>query len=808
MIKNLFYYSFRALKQQKSYVFLNVIGLAIGLACSLIIVLFIIHERSFDQYNVKKDRLYRVILSGKMGGQEVTVTSTASPIGPAMRDEFPEVENFLRMNGWGETLIKHENDRFIEEDFIEADSSFFEFFSIPLLRGNIKTVLNEPHAVVLSESTAKKIFGNDDPVNKLLMIGNDSTHYKITGIFADIPETTHFKANAIGSFMTNRRANDGQWLSNSFSTYVLLHPGIDPNLVDDRFAALVEKHVGPELVKFIGVTIQEFLAQGNKYNYFLQRITDIHLNPTIEQEFKPANDPKYLWIFGSIAILIIIIASINFMNLSTAQSGKRAKEVGIKKVSGSTRGLLMGQFLTETVILSLLALVLTIFITELSLPYFNKLLGMQLSVGYFIHWYTIPGLITSATFIGILAGSYPAFYLSAFNPYLVLKGLKTGNRKGFSLRRILVVLQFSISIILIIGTLIMFRQINFMLNKDLGFDKENVIVLRGASTIGKKINSFKDELKQIPGVMSVSASTAVPGHNNNNNGYLVKGRPEDSFLLQSNWVDHDYLETYGMKVALGRFFAREFSTDKEACLINENAVHHYSFDDPLSIRFMNPPDEEGGEMKYMPVIGVVSDFHFESLKSNIGPYLFRFKNEDVNWGYISIKISPNAGSETIEEIENTWKSFTHNDPMQYFFMDKDFDRLYKEEKQNGQLSIVFSILAIFIASLGLYGLTSFTVQQRTKEIGVRKTFGASLNNIWFLVSKEIMILVLISTAIAWPFIYWIADNWLQNYHYRIDLKVFDFLFGLFIAIFIALATTSYRTIKTALVNPADSLRYE
>ncbi len=808
MLTNLIKYSIRALMRQRAYVFINILGLAIGLSCSLIIAVFISHELSFDQYNVKKDRIYRVILNGKLGGQELTVASTASPVGPAMLEEFPEVENFLRMNSWGETLIRHNDDHFVEDYFMEADSSFFEFFSIPLLRGNVKTVLNEPHTVVLSESTSKKIFGNEDPVNKMLMIGNDTTYYKITGVYADIPETTHFSANAIGSFMTNRRANDNMWTSNSFSTYVLLHPNTDPASVNDRFAALIEKHVGPEIVRFIGVSLQDFLAQGNKYNYFLQKIGDIHLDPTIEQDFKAANDPKYLWIFGSIALLIIIIASINFMNLSTAQAGKRAKEVGIKKVSGSSRGLLIGQFLIETVILSLLAFMLTILITELALPYFSKLLGVHLSVGYFSNWYTIPLMIGGAIIIGLIAGSYPAFYLSAFNPYLVLKGLRVGNRKGVKLRSILVVLQFSISIILIIGTLIMFRQLTFMLNKDLGFNKEHVLVLREASTLGKKISSFKDEIKGIPGVLSVAASTAVPGHSNNNNGYMVKGRPEDSYLLQTNWVDYDYLETYGIEMASGRFFDRKFATDKEACVINENAVHHYSFDDPFSIRFITPSDNENEEVSYMPVIGVVHDFHFESLKSDIRPYLFRFKNEDVNWGYISIKLSPTAGSGTVGSIEHTWESFTNNDPMQYFFMDKDFDRLYKEEKQNAQLAILFTILAIVIASLGLFGLTSFTVQQRTKEIGVRKTFGASIANIWYLVAKEILILIAISTFIAWPLVYWVADNWLQNYHYRISLRFTDFLSGFIIALIIALATISYRTVKTALVNPSESLRYE
>ncbi len=807
MIKNLIKYSFRALKTQKAYVLINIFGLAIGLTCSLIIILFITHELSYDQYNEKKDRIYRVILNGRIGGQETIVTSTASPIGPTMVNEFPEVENFLRINGWGETLIRYGEHPFVEDDFIEADSSFFNFFSIPLLRGNKDAVLNEPHTVVLSESTAKKIFGEEDPINKMVKIGNDSTYYKVTGVMGDIPETTHFNANAIGSFMTNTRSKDDHWTSNSYCTYVLLHQNTDPETVNNRFSAMIEKHVGPEIMKFLGLTIQEFLAQGNKYNMHLQRLTDAHLDPSIEQDLKPANDPKYLWIFGSIAVLILIIASINFMNLSTAQASKRAKEVGIKKVSGSTKGLLVLQFLFETVILSFLALLLTILITELSLPYFNKLLGIRLTVGYFTNWYTIPVLILGSVIIGIIAGSYPAFYLSKFNPYMVLKGMRVASRGGIRLKSILVVLQFSISIVLIAGTLIMFRQIRFMLNKDLGFNKEHILVLRQADALGNKINSFKDEVRQIPGVINVAASTAVPGHNNNNNGYMIKGRPEDTYLLQTNRIDYDYLETYGIHLASGRFFDPSFATDKDACLVNENAVHRFSLEDPFAIRFIIPNDKPE-EISYMPIIGVVKDFHFESLKNDIGPYILRFKGEETNWGYISIKLSPTATKSTIDKIEKTWESFTSNDPMQYFFMDQDFDRLYKEEKQNAQLAILFTILGILIATLGLYGLTSFTVQQRTKEIGIRKAYGASIGNIWVLVSKEILILIAISTAIAWPLVYWVADNWLQNYYYRIHLQVTDFLFGFIIALIIALATISHRTIKTALMNPSDSLRYE
>ncbi|MCD4736175.1 MAG: ABC transporter permease, partial [Bacteroidales bacterium] len=749
MTKNLIKYSFRALKKQKSYVFINVFGLAVGLTCSLIIILFINYELSYDQYNEKKDRIYRVILNGKIGGQEVTITATASPIGPTMANEFPEVENFLRINGWGETILRYGDHKFTEDAFIEADSSFFDFFSIPLLRGNNAMVLNEPHTVVLSKTTALKIFGEEDPIDKMVEVGNDTTLYRVTGIMDDIPSTSHFNANAIGSFTTNPRASDNRWLSNSFSTYVLLFPNADPAVVDSRFSGMIEKYVGPEVLRYFGISIQDFLDQGNKYNMFLQNLSDIHLDPDIQQELKQPNDPKYLWIFGSIAALIIVIASINFMNLSTAQASKRAKEVGIKKVSGSTRSMLISQFLTETIILTFLALIITIILTEFTLPHFNKLLGVQLEVHYFSDWYFIPAIIAGSLIIGLISGSYPAFYLSSFNPYMVLKGKKTESRSKWKLKSVLVVLQFSISIILIIGTLIMFRQIRFMLNKDLGFNKEQVLVIRRAVTIDNKIKSFKDELRKIPNIECVASSTAVPGHNNNNNGYMIKGRQGESYLLQTNWADYDFLETYGIQIHSGRYFNAENSTDRDACVVNENAAKSYDFKDPFSIRFENR-DDETDSITYMPVIGVVKDFHHESLRTGIAPYIFRFKNEDMNWGYISIKLSPTATHSTINQIEEVWGSYANNDPMQYFFLDKDFERMYIEEKQNAQLAILFTILGILIASLGLFGLTSFTVQQRTKEIGVRKTFGASIGNIWMLISKEIIILILISTAVAWP----------------------------------------------------------
>ncbi|HAF29388.1 MAG TPA: cell division protein FtsX [Bacteroidales bacterium] len=808
MIKNLIKHSVRALNRQKGYVFINIIGLSIGIACSLLISLFVINELSYDQFNLNKDRIYRVNLHGKIGGTEAHVSSTASPVGPTMMREFPEVENFTRYNTSGTTVIKYNDQSFTEEAFVQVDSSFFSIFSIPLLKGDKNKVLNEPHTVVISQTASKKYFGSTDPIDKMLKVGTDSILYRITGVMEDIPENSSFKANMFGSFLSSRRANDEQWLSNSFETYVLLKEGTSPDDVNKKFIPMLQKYVGPLLEQYLGVTLDEFFEKGNQYNYQLQPLLKIHLDPGIQHEVKPSSDPKYLYIFGSIAILIIIIAAINFMNLSTAQAAKRAKEVGIKKVSGSTRGMLIRQFLTESILLSLFSLILSIVIIELSFPFFNNILNSHLELDYFGNWYTVPGLITISLLVGLLAGSYPAFYLSAFKPVSVLKGSIKDSIKNGKLRSVLVILQFSISIILIVGTLIIFKQINFMINKDLGFDKEQLVVLSRAEVLGNKVKSFKEELLKINGIKNVSTSTAAPMHNNNGNGYSIEGRDQESFLLETNWVDYDYFETYGIELSSGRLFNESYPTDQEACIVNENAVKSFNLTDPFATRFIVPEDDLEAEPSYMPIIGVVKDFHFRSLHYKMEPSMLRFKNDQILWGYISIKLKDEAPVNTLKEIEKVWNEFTANEPIQYFFMDNELKQLYIEEQQNAKLSVVFTILAIVIASLGLFGLTSFTVQQRTKEIGIRKALGASVGNVFYIISKEIIVLVTISTVIAWPIIYFIAKNWLQNYQYKINLNIFDFLIGFVIALTIAVLTITYRTLRAARLNPALSLRYE
>ncbi len=806
MIKNLLKHSLRSLKKQKGYVFINILGLAIGIACSLIITLFVVHELSYDQYHNKKERLYRLTLDGKIGDQELLVSSTASVIGPTMLNEFPEVENFMRMNTFGETIVKNEEDVFIIKDFAEVDSSFFEMFSIPLLKGDIKKALNAPNTMVLSTSTAKKIFGNEDPINKLLKINTRNEPYRITGVMADIPEKTHFNADILTSFMTNRRSNDGEWLNNSFETYILLKPNTNPQTVNDKFPGMIAKYIGPRVLEIFGTSIEEFFADGNRYNFYLQPLTKIHLDPTVQHEVKPATDPKYLWIFSSIAILIIVIASINFMNLSTAQATKRAKEVGIKKATGSSRWNLISQFLADSMLISFIALITAIVVVLIVLPAFNNLLGSQVQLGLLNNWYTVPVLIAFSIIVGILAGAYPAFYLSSFKPHAVLRGKVRDGIKNGKFRSILVSIQFLISIVLIIGTMIMYRQLQYMLNKDVGFNRENLLVIQQASAVGNRVKSLKEELLKIPGISSVSASTAIPGHNNNNNGYMLEGRSAETFLLQTCWVDYDFFETYGIKLADGRFFDKSFANDQAGCVVNQQTMQEFELANINTERFYIKDDNN--ETVYIPIIGVSENFHFRSLHNRITPYIMRFKTEDLNFGYISVKFSGDATIAAVNQIEGVWKKFTANNPLQYFFMDNDFAQMYKVERQNAKLSVLFAILGIFIAALGLFGLTSFTIEQRTKEVGVRKAMGASNGSIFYLISKEIILLVCIATLIAWPVIYFVARNWLQNYYYRVNLRIPEFVLGFIIVISIALITISYRTVKSVRVNPADTLRYE
>ncbi len=810
MYRNFFKVAFRNIIRHKFYFIINLLGLAVGIACSILIMLFVIHELSCDKFNENYKRIYRLYLSGKLGTSEFDGAWTCAPAAEAYSRDFPEVVDAARLDNWGEVVIKFDDKSFLEKHFMIADSSFFNIFSIPLIQGNPVTALARPYTVVITKEIAHKYFGSEDPMNKTIMVNNDTALYTITGVIDKVPENSHFEFDLLASFLTHPRANDDFWLSNSFATYLLLEKDASPEKLEEKIPALMEKYAGPQLQKVLGITFEEFISGGNRYGLFLQPMSDIHLNPDIQHSFKPINDKKYIYIFSLIAFLIILLAGINYMNLATAQSAGRSGEVGLRKVAGSTKSILVKQFLLESVLLTIFSLIIALLIVEILLPYFNDFVGLKLTKNYFSDWYFIPGLILMAIVIGIMAGSYPSFFLAAFKPVSVLSGkAKEGLQSGL-LRRILVVFQFSISILIILGTIIIYRQVKFMLNKDLGFDKEQLMIIRRADAVGrKKIKIFQQEIEKYPGVISSSNSTAIPGYANSNNGFMIEGEsPDKTVLMYVNWIDHSYPETYKFRLAEGRFHSEEYASDTGAVVINESAVKKFGIDKPLEVRFIQPgktPDDQ----KYLNVIGVVKDFHYQSLQEEINPCVFILKPEKWDWGgYLSIRVSPDNIKTTIGQIENTWQEFTKNDPFQYFFLNEEFNKIYQEEKRTGKLSFGFALLAIFIACLGLFGLTSFAAEKKTKEIGIRKVLGSSIGRIILMFINEIIVLVTISTILAWPVAYYIMNNWLENFHFRIHLSISDFLLPYIIAISIAFLTVSYTAFMAARKNPVTALQYE
>jgi putative ABC transport system permease protein len=809
MFANFLRTALRNIFRHKTYVLINIFGLAVGYACSLMIYLFVIHELGFDKFNEKYDRIYRLYLVAKFGETRIKGAWTAAPTAKVFMEEFPEVELAVRMQQWDEALVRIEDRSFIENKVAMADSSFFDVFSIPLLEGNPKKALTQPSSVVLTVSQAKKYFGTGNPIGQHLRLGTDTSLYTITGIMQDVPENSHLDFNMLVSFLSSPRARDDFWLSNSFSTYILLREGASAKAVESKIPKIIEKYVGPQVQQVLGMDIQAFTQSGNQYGILMQPLSDIHLNPEISSEFKQPNDRKYIFIFSGIALLIIIVAGINYMNLSTARSAKRSREVGMRKVVGSSRGLLIRQFIVESVLLSFISMLLAIVLVELLLPLFNNMLQTSLKVGYLTRWYVIPGLIALAIIVGLFSGSYPAWFLASFKPVKVLYGQLKLGMSNARIRSVMVVVQFTISIILILSSLIIYKQIHFMLNKDMGFDKEQLLVIRRTDALKKQMKSFKEVINKIPGVAGSANSTAIPGYPNNNNGFQIEGKPaEQTYLMQVNWVDYDYLKTFKIKLADGRDFTRDFSSDTASMIINEEAVRRFELKEPFNTRFIQP-GRDLKERRYYNVVGVVRNFHFESLRMGIDPHVFILKPDSWDWsGYLTIRLNKDNMEETIAQIEKTWHSFTDNEPFQYFFMDQEFEKFYKEEKRTARIAIVFSILAIFIASLGLFGLTSFATEQRAREISLRKVLGSSVKSIILLFSKEISILVVFSTVPAWIFTFFYMQRWLRNFYYHISMDFRDFIISFIIALIIALITVSFRTYRAAITNPADVLKYE
>ena len=785
MFKNYLKIALRNIKRHKGYSFINITGLAIGMACCILMLLWVQDELSYDRFHQNASDIYRVIQDINFADHSTTWAITQGPLGPSLKKDFPEIINATRIT-WRRFRLTYDDDSFDEEVGM-ADGSIFEMFTFPLIKGDPATALSDPHSIVLTEEMAEKYFGNENPVGKIIKADNQYD-FKVTGIMKDVPRNSYLQFDVLIPFIFGRELNYtvDQWNNSQFTTYVQLQKGVPSEEVVQKISDYL--YAKPTLEKDARLN--------------LQPLTRIHLYSNYEFDFAHG-DIKYVTIFSVVAFFVLLIACINFMNLTTARSGNRSKEVGMRKVAGAYRSEIVKQFFGESILFAFIALLFAFILVELLLPVFNNLAAKELSMDIPGNLLILLGLICIALLTGIISGSYPALFLSAFQPVRVLKGSLQSGSKGSAFRKILVVFQFSLTILLIICTAVVFNQLNFMRNKKLGYDKEYMIYMRMRGDMRAKYESVKNELLQNPNILGVTAGSNVPtyGYYFSNSLWRWEGQDHDEeTLMRGVFVDYDYFKTLGMEIVEGRSYSKEFSTDAtEAIMVNEEAVKAMGMESPIGKRLTIGDDN-------FKIIGVVKNYHFRSLRQEIEPLILLYYTKFSRILFARLK-SENI-PKTIGYMENIWKKFALGYPFNYRFLNEALDRLYRSEQRIGTIFRYFSFLAIFISCLGLFGLASFMAEQRTKEIGIRKVLGATVSNIVLLLSKEFSKWVLVANILAWPVAYYAMHKWLQSYAYRMIITIWPFFFAAFLALVIALMTVSYQAFKAAIANPADALKYE
>lgn len=803
MWQNYFKTVLRNIWRYKAYSAINVFGLVTGISCFLLIMLYVQYELSFDLHHTKAERIYRISLHATLGGNDVDAVTSPYPMAAALLREFPEIEATVRIRQFfRDTLVSLESNRFLETQIFHADQSLFEIFDFEFLTGNPQTALAETNSVVITESTARKYFGDGNALGRSLTF-NDSRDYEVTGVIRDVPANSHFHPAILVSFTSDSEHDSPVWISNNIQTYLLVRPGTSIPVLVEKLTGLVSKYVAPQIEQAIGVSVEEFFKTGGNYAFALQPLPSIHLYSHFEGEIEQNGSADYVYTFLAVAVFILLLACVNYMNLSTARAANRAREIGLRKVVGAQRGQLTAQFLCESVVVTGIAVMFSIPLVLALLPAMGALTERTLNPALLLNTQALAALGAFTLFVGVIAGSYPALFLANFRPQSVLKGKFSRGLKGSWLREILVVFQFTISIALVSATFIVFSQLEYMRSKPLGFNKEHVLVVRRANALGERTEAFLQQLQALPGVIATSTSENVPGEGLGSSAFYIEGLPAtETNLLWQFQVGYDFIETLGVELVDGRTFSRNFGDDEASFLINEQAARELGLDDPLSHRLAMPgPDgtETGA------IIGVVRDFHFESLHQQIRPMVFQFSSAVR---YFVVRLEPANTLQTVAAIAEQWRQATNAEPFNYSFLDVDFDNLYRGDRSLGIVFSVFAALAILIACLGLYGLASYTTRQRTQEIGIRKTLGATLPDLVLLLTRDFMRLVVWAIVIAIPIAYLALSWWLQLFSYRIEMPVSGYLYSSLIAVLIAFITVSQQAIQSGMRNPALSLRDE
>ena len=808
MIKNFFINAIRSMRKQRGYLLLNVGGLAIGLTSFMFITLYVKNELSYDRFHKNYENIYRVKIVGQLSGGILDQAVTCAPLAGALKSEYPEVLVSTRVTRMGAWLLQFGENRFNEDGVLFADSSFFKVFDFKLLKGDPNTALVRPKSMILTEDYAKKYFGTKDPMGQQIIVEDDTILYTVTGVIQNVPDNSHIKFDILASLSSYPgQANNQIWLSNNIYTYFVAKNGIPKDVMQEKLGGLVTKYVGPQVRELIGVSFEDFKKAGNDYGFALESLKDIHLKGATQYNLEPMGSLTTVYIFGVIAILILVIAIINYINLATAKSVNRAKEVGVRKVAGANKRGLISQFIGESLLITTFAAILAVLLIYVLMPSFNQLIGIDISARPLD---TLPGILSLIGLIVVVAissGFYPAFVLASFNPVEVLKGTLNPGSISRKLRALLVIFQFTVSIVIIIGSIIVYDQLNFMTKKDLGFRKDNLIIIRRSDAINTRYEAFREQLLKVPGVEKIGFSRAVPGTTYNYNAFFNDEDPEKrTYLLNQTQVSFDFPQALGVQLVEGRFYSREFGSDSSSVLLNEAAVKSLGLKDPVGKFILQPRGPQ--QFQKLRIIGVMKDFNIESMHKAITPVCFTVLYPGGGDQFATIRLSGTNVPATIRAIEQKWQEFTTKQPFQYDFFNDTWEHLYLSEMKTGKIFILFSVLAILIACLGLLGLITYITNKRTREIGIRKTYGASIQVVLALLSREVVFLILISSLIAYPVAYYGSKYWLEGFADKVKVSPLIFILATIVALIIGWLSISYQTIKAANYNPSRALRIE
>jgi putative ABC transport system permease protein len=793
--------------QNKGLLAINITGLAVGIATCLLILLFVTDELNYDRFHEKADRMVRVVLKGKVNGEIIKEAVTPAPVAPTLKREFPEVAEATRLRKFGSTKIRYKNTTFSNNNIAFVDTNFFQVFTLPFLQGDPNTALNEPHTIVITKAEALKYFGNEDPINKVVEFKDSGEQFKVTGIIENVPAHSHFHFDLFASMEGIAHAKENNWMSSDYYSYLVLNENTDQQAFEAKLPAIIEKYMGPQVAQ-MGMTFDKFQENGNEIGLFIQPLTDIHLYSDIanQSELEAGGDVQSIYLFTAVAIFMLLIACINFMNLSTAGATRRNKEVGVKKVLGSQRSQLIFQFLTESFIATATAMLIALSLVVFTLPLFNQLSGKSLQLSTLMNANVVVVLFLLGATITLLAGSYPAFFLSSIKPIAAFKNKVTQGNRSKGIRSVLVVFQFVISVSLIFSILIVNQQMAYIQQKEIGYDREQLLVLRESRLLGHHEQAFKNQLLNDPRIASITMSAFIPaGLTDNNMTGVYLGEQQEAVRRTIVYrIDNQYIPTMGMKLMVGRNFSETAGQDSLNVIINETAAIIFGIQENPIGQTLTANVGQNGTARKLTVIGVIKDFHFRSLREVIAPLIML----NSAYGGLIIRTKTTEMAALLNSLESQWKGFQTGEPLTYALLDQLYNDTYLAEQKMHNILKIFGVLTIFVACLGLFGLVTFSADQRVKEIGIRKTLGANVSEIVALLSKDLIILVCISFFIAFPLGYYFTDQWLQDFAYKTEVSWWLYALAGLTTLLVAFITMSLKTVKAALTNPVKSLRSE